>query len=157
MVKGVFKNKCDQENNYPWNSRVLCRVNTSHVTNCDTVGNKARALNSKQRQKCDPNGHLEVRTSDWANVKRKGVTLQNKASSNTKTKVRSNTVTTHDPVFSKNSAENHDMCSLQNNLFTPLVHNNRFWPLIDLSPNKEEKVVIDEFCMKVRKLKRLFY
>ena len=164
VVKSVFKNKCDQVDNYPWNSRVLYGdgVNTSQVTNRDTAGNKARAVNTKQRLKCDPNGHKDGRAGDLANVKRKGVTLQNKASSDRKTKVRSNTVATHYPVFSKNSAENHDKCSLQNNLFTHLVHNNRFWPLIDLSPNQEGKVVIDEVqgdrvLHEGKKVKEAFY
>ena len=61
-----------------------------------------------------------------------------------KTKVRSNIVTKHCTVSSHNSPGNQVVCASQNNLFTPLVHNNRFWPLTDLLPNEEEKVVIDE-------------
>ena len=45
---------------------------------------------------------------------------------------------------SKYSEKVHDKCSLEKNLFTPPVHDNRFWPLIDLTPNQEEKVVTDE-------------
>ena len=146
VVKGVLQNKRDQVDNYPWNSSVLNGggVNTSQVTNRDTVYNKARVTNTKQRLKCDPKRHTDGQTCRLVNVNRKSVMLKNKARPDMKTKVRSNIVTTHCMVSPHNSPGNHDVCALQNNLFTPLVHNNRFWPLTDLLPNEQEKEVIDE-------------
>ena len=56
--------------------------------------------------------------------------------------MKSNIVVTQYLVVSKDSAKVHDKCSLEKNRFTPVVHDNRFWPLIDF--NQDEKVVIDE-------------
>ena len=162
VVQSVSKNKFDQVDNYPWNSSVLKGggVNKSQVTNRESVSNKAQVINTKQRLKCDPNGHMNGQTRGLVNVNRKDVIVKNKARSDMKTKVRSSIVTIPCAVSPHTSPGSHSACASQNNMFTPLVHNNRFWPVTDLSLNQEEKVVIDEVqtgmvCHEGKKAKKV--
>ena len=88
--------------------------------------------------------NIDETTGNMDNARSQGITLQSKNNSHITTKVRGNTVVTQNPVVSKNSAEVHYRSSLENDLFTPVVHNNRFWPLINSTHKQEEKVIINE-------------
>ena len=144
VVKNVKILAGNQVDNYPWQPGTVCHLSniTNHVTDHVIASGKSQVVNTDQTHV--PYSNKEGIPSKGVNIKRRSADLKSIVSHDSNTKVRISKVFTRKPSISVTSQRVNDTHSLNSELLTPVVDNNRFWPLIDLMNNQEEEVVLHE-------------
>ena len=142
VVKDSVNNvKSHQVDNYPWKPTVAVYSRSDkYDTNRVFTGESARVVHTDST-KVSHSKKINVAGKGF-NIKSRNVEKQPRLHK-TSSKVRINNVFTGDnKTHVISSSVNIDKTNCQS--LTPVTHNNRFWPLIDLDNDNEGKVVIHE-------------